>query len=358
MVALNETALAAQKLRLKNKIWPESVFKSKYDANDTYIENISRLWERMTNFSWCCERVDYETGLIYVKVPKTGSSTLAGINIRIAKHVGRRMGLKKGICTHTYKHGRQYFLKRQKPNLVWSFIRDPAKRAMSEFYHFSVSRGNETATDESLATFLTRHSKSFQFKYLVDHELGEHVARHRKRAKQAIEQYIMHSYDFIGLTERKDESLAVMKLLWNLEDKDMIVLSAKQSGGYDDGQYQKTCFQIQKPNTVSAHVNNILKTEFVMGNHDYLLYAIVNRSLDKTVERLGRDRVQKEIERLNALQQYAEAHCQNQAIFPCSANGTYQPKASKNNCYHTDSGCGYPCVDRVLADYPDPQNQT
>jgi hypothetical protein len=97
---------------------------------------------------------------------------------------------------------------------------------------------------------LNRHSKSFQFKYLADHERGEQVARPRKLNKQ---EYIMDSYDFIGLTERKDESLAVMKLLWNLEDKYLIVLSAERWGATTMDNSMEPAILNTKPNTVSAH---------------------------------------------------------------------------------------------------------
>jgi phenylalanine-4-hydroxylase len=81
-----------------------------------------------------------------------------------------------------------------------------------------------------------------------------------------------------------------------LEDKDLIVLSAKQSGGYDDGQFNETCYfyQIQRPKNISFHVDNVLKNDFVVDNVDYLLYAIVNHSLDMTFESLVKDRVQDE----------------------------------------------------------------
>jgi hypothetical protein len=71
-----------------------------------------------------------------------------------------------------------------------------------------------------------------------------------------------------------------MKLLWNFEDKYLIVLSAKQSVCYDDEQFNETCYQIQRPKNISSHMDNVLKNDFVVDNVDYLLYAIVNHSLD------------------------------------------------------------------------------
>jgi len=47
----------------------------------------------------------------------------------------------------------------------------------------------------------------------------------------------MNSYNFIALTERMDECLVVVKLLFGLEDEDIVNMSAnKSAGGFDDGQ--------------------------------------------------------------------------------------------------------------------------
>jgi hypothetical protein len=43
-----------------------------------------------------------------------------------------------------------------------------------------------------------------------------------------------------------------MKMLLELDDRDMIVLSSKASGGYDDGRFQDTCFKVQKAFTTPA----------------------------------------------------------------------------------------------------------
>jgi hypothetical protein len=158
----------------------------------------------------------------------------------------------------------------------------------------------------------------------------------------------MDAYDFVGLLERKEELLALMKFLWGLETEDLIVLSAKQSGGYDDGRFNKTCTKIQKPENLTSNVQRFLTTKFPGGNLDYALYAIVNQSLDKIIDYLGRDRVQEEVQRIRAMQAIAEQKCQSKAIFPCSSNGTQPVERSQESCYKSDLGCGHKCVDQVL----------
>ena len=57
----------------------------------------SKIWPfRKTASEWCYQERQYDQqpsnpGLLFVKVPKTASSTLAGINIRIAHKVGQRI---------------------------------------------------------------------------------------------------------------------------------------------------------------------------------------------------------------------------------------------------------------------------
>jgi hypothetical protein len=92
-----------------------------------------------------------------------------------------------------------------------------------------------------------------------------------------------------------DESLVLIKMLFELDDRDMIVLPSKTSGGYDDGRFQDTCFKVQKAFTAPA-VDDSLDTNFTEDNFDYLLYAAVDRSLDLTIDAFGREKVKKKFE--------------------------------------------------------------
>jgi hypothetical protein len=324
------------------------------DAQESWsdqIDNVARSWESVPNQTWCHSESE-NIGLIYVKIHKTGSSTCAGINIRIARKVGDRVrGLDKDNrpkrCGHTHGHGREVLLNRRSPNILWTLLRDPAKRAISEFYHFEVSRRGVEPTETKLIDFLKK-KKSHQFNYIADTSNPKALNITANNPFQDIREYVMDAYDFIGLLERKEESLALMKILWGLETEDLIVLSAKQSGGYDGGGFNKTCVKIQKPENLTDDVQRFLASEFPRGNLDYALYDIVNRSLDKTIDYLGRERVQEEVQRIRAMQAAAEQKCQGKAIFPCSSDGTRQVERSQRSCYWNDVGCGHRCVDRVL----------
>jgi hypothetical protein len=165
----------------------------------------------------------------------------------------------------------------------------------------------------------------------------------------SLQEYILNPYHFIGLVERMEESLAVLTLLWNLPLGHVVVLSAKQSGGYDDGIFQRRCVKIQKPPTkVSPLVERYLQTEFPKHNSDFLLYQMMDQSLDATIQVLGVQRVQQQVQALRRLQRSAQETCSATTTFPCSSNGEKQLEASRTNCYFTDTGCGYPCIDAML----------
>jgi len=80
------------------------------------------------------------------------------------------------------------------------------------------------------------------------------------------------------------------------------------------------------------------------------LYAAANASLDRTIEALGRERVEREVKRHEYLQHVAEKECLQKAIFPCSKDGVYQASLSSKSCYvyKRDWGCGHSCIYEAL----------
>jgi hypothetical protein len=163
---------------------------------------------------------------------------------------------------------------------------------------------------------------------------------------------IFDEYDFIGVTERFAESLATMVLLWDLEPTDVIVLSAKQAGGYDDAGDTGRCSKILRPpRTPSPAVHDYLSNEHAVDNADFLLWEAANESLDRTIQQLGKDRVQKVVDEIRNLQTLAEQYCGRKAHFPCNSRGQKQLQLAAKSCYVQDAGCGYKCVYKIMAQY-------
>jgi hypothetical protein len=193
--------------------------------------------------------------------------------------------------------------------------------------------------------------KSFQTKYLFPWPTslgspnilqGQNPAQEETVVRQ-MRDNIMKEYNFIGIVERMEESLAVLVLLLRLEPADVVVLSAKRAGGYDDGEgeYGK-CVKIAKQpphSRRSAKVLEYLYHEHAKSNADFLLYDAVNQSLDKTIESLGAKNVQKTINQIRELQKLAEERCQDKAFFPCSNEGVFQAKLAKESCVSLFAKC-------------------
>jgi hypothetical protein len=330
-------------------------WKTQITFEEDLIHKLSRSWNSIDSYRWCVQESNRVNGIIYVKTPKAASSTFAGINFRIAKQVGRRVlpgrnsnkGGTNASCNHVFYHGTA-FRNREPPFLLWTSLRDPGTRAMSILFFFEVARRGLEPTSENMIRSLERR-KSRQLAYVATQEYSDdNITTTSMPPADFIQQYVMNPYQFIALVERMEESLVVMKLLWGLSDEDVIVLSAKQSGNYDDGKYRKKCNKIPKAYT-TPQVDEYLRTNYTNNwNYDYLLYAVANRSLDLTIDALGRERVEQEVETHKRLQQLADDKCLSQTIFPCSANGTRQVEKSQTNCYYNDFGCGFQCVDNLF----------
>eukprot|EP00980_Cylindrotheca_fusiformis_P018339 scaffold5989_cov94-Cylindrotheca_fusiformis.AAC.2 len=279
------------------------------DATSAKSSRNKSSWNfRNESSEWCYPEkgIRKHPGLLFVKVPKTASSTLAGINIRIARNVGQR-SMRKGffvrndpVCSHSFYHGRELLMQRESPHqLTWSFVRDPASRAQSAFYHFEVSRKGVWPTIGHLINYMSQESTSnFQFSYLATHpnpkQLLEPSQHSNEQLRMLVRDYILNEYDFLGIVERWTESLAAMILLWNLHIGDVIVLPSKLAGGYDDGRYQSAgCVKIQKIPIAKSeddvrYLGSYLNTTFHQENQlDYQLYQLSNEMLDSTIQKLG-----------------------------------------------------------------------
>ena len=86
-----------------------------------------------------------------------------------------------------------------------------------------------------------------------------------------------------------------------------------------------------------------------MSYGDYVLYEAVNKSLDLTIDSLGRELFEDALDAFIKLKCRAEEKCAADAVFPCSSTGEIQLAESSESCYKRDWGCGYPCLDTLQA---------
>lgn len=90
---------------------------------------------------------DAHNGFLFMKLMKTGGSTAAGINVRIMREAAKLspVGETYSFCQGRFEHCWGYEMLEGRgldTSFAWTVIREPTKRAVSQFYHFQVSREN------------------------------------------------------------------------------------------------------------------------------------------------------------------------------------------------------------------------
>jgi hypothetical protein len=319
-------------------------------------------------------RAPAKKGYLFVKEMKTGSSTVAGIVLRIARNVAKREN-KNFTCLSRFDHSAArdmgYYERDTEKSFLFTVIRNPQTRLASQFFHFFVSRRKMEPNDKNFQgsfkempymqdyylrdlalipsgekeknTFIHRYSPS---------RIGRVDPEALKTLRLGLANGIMRGYDFIGITERMDESLVVMMMLLRLKISDILYIKAKSSGGFDDGAFNNTCTYI-----VPAFTSPGMKSYFQSDHYghrslgDWILYRAANKSLDMTIDQLGPSKVEEHLKQFRAAQKVANEKCASGIRYPCSASGVRQPYrthfSEHTDCLWLDSACGYKCLDAL-----------
>eukprot|EP00977_Amphora_coffeiformis_P015234 scaffold4457_cov169-Amphora_coffeaeformis.AAC.11 len=294
-------------------------------------------------------------GFMFLKTFKTASSTSAGVNLRIARNVARRRQ-KHGqphndadehfhFCKARFEHvkpwkfhGSTLFQNRTiGKSFLWAILRHPTQRAISQFFHFKVSRDGIAPTDENFRQAMQVNKKNYYIRSLSLKPFHD-----QKHDGFTFANEIIRDYDFIGVTERIDESFVALSMLLRVPLSDVLYLSAKLNGSFD-GQ----CTLIQ-PSFVSPGMQEFFQSD-VWANtthEDLALYQAANRSLDLTIDRLGRHEFQTKLVQYQTALEISQERCAPNATFPCTKQGF---KRNETSCLWKDSGCGSWCLDKVAA---------
>ena len=306
------------------------------------------VWNRSTNpYNWCHKSDGTISGILFVKVPKCASSTGSGVAGRIADTLGRRMlggNHTTGGCHASFDHGiashpnQDYGSRQADRSVLWTMIRHPVSRVMSDIFFFRVSRKKRNATEDLILKSIQEpHFKAFTVDYMK--------LKKFKTKEEEIE-HAIQNYDFIAVSERMAESLVVMSIILKIPLADLVVLSSK-AGDYDDGTTRHGCMKLTRAWT-TPKIDAYLQGDFLQGNYDMILYQAVNASLDLTIDALGRDRVVAGVAEYNKLAAKNKRDCEQHAIFPCPHTGPNHQNMSQQDCYFKDSGCGHSCTDKAL----------
>jgi hypothetical protein len=313
---------------------------------------ISRVWTKHSWEAWCAaqpppqqqdnkEQEQPVQGLVLIKVPKSASSTMAGVVLRI-QH--------RHNCTVHWKHqlAREKAWSSDNDSLRVAPIRNPTSRALSSvFFHHVSFHGRHQPSDSFVIQHLNETAHNFILDYLTNNQPIS--SDHSSATLQLVEsvRQVVNFYHFLFVVDRLDESLVVWSLLTGLPWTDLITMSSKRSGSwYLSG---PRCVALARP-VVSNGIQAFLTSREWKRNHagDRLLYSVTSHSLDRTIDDLGRDLFTQELLRFQQLRREMEEACHNETYFPCTSNGIPQLEHSRKNCYERDFGCGYPCMDRFV----------
>jgi len=318
--------------------------------------------DRTDRSQWCLvESGSHKDGLILVKVPKAASSTAAGVALRIADRNKCR------ALQWQHRPGKTYN-KRKPQSFMFTSIRDPSSRILSYLFFMELSIEGKEYSDEWMLDRLKHFSGRYgsieegqggftmQFAALDDipkfsawsPDARESVQNPDEVQKQV--QSIVNGYDFMLVVDRMDESLVALSLLLDIDVGDVLVTSSKVAGSYFYDPPTHQCVELTK-SFVSPAVQAYLDSDDWKAQNygDYLLHAAASHSLDLTIDRLGRDRFDAAMERYNLLKTKEKEVCAPQVEFPCSKAGKPQPKKARKECYQRDFGCGYKCIDEMVA---------
>ncbi|CAB9503581.1 expressed unknown protein [Seminavis robusta] len=314
-------------------------------------------------------------GFFFVKTHKTGSSTCAGIHLRIARNMAARKfgsategeGRPGPMCQSQFHHAparaMKYSGRSKEGSFLWTVVREPTQRAISDFFHFGVTGRSLEPTAKALKQYLVENRKVTEDYYLKMLQVPEDRRNTKKSvwtkkrldtipaaATMARIQAVINDYDFIGITERMDESIVALQMILGLPTADVLFLSAKSNGGYDAGGWNNTCLRIHPKNLtpdMEAFLQSPLWESYV--KWDRLLYDAANQSLDKTIHTLGREEFEKKLAQFREAQDIVNRRCLGRVRFPCSRERDGLPplRGGQSDCLWGDSACGMACLDKV-----------
>jgi len=331
--------------------------------DDSKATELARIFQPMPKHSWCVTKKNdigstSPCGLLYVRVPKTGSSTISSVTERLI----RRHNCVGGSL-HDWKE--RYKGRDKKKSFMMGSIRDPITRAMSRAFFGPISlRGREPSDKNILdALYDTREQYGcmtvgkggYQLDYLSTNPIEPNSTWIKRDDEKILNLHyieenvkqIMDSYDFITINERMDESLVALQFLLGLNITDILYMSSKIAGGFRIS--KQSCVRMQK-SFISKNVSEFLSSQewFEANYGDYLLHTTVNKSLDMTIQSIGQERFHSTLYHFKVLKKLATKQCSTNITLPCSNDGIYH---EDNDCYYDDIGCGYQCLNTIVADY-------
>lgn len=309
------------------------------------------------------QRQPSKDGILFVKIDKAGSSTMAGVALRIAHALGKRQAEERGLnipkhhqmCRARVSHAWSkqsdfsFGTRNRHKSFLFTMIRDPKSRAISE-YNYQVGMTGIEQTEENFLYHL-KSIRNFQLGLLVDPSEKDQAkdVSNNDSISELVSQ-ATQEFDFIGLLERLDESIVALQfILGGLETKDILYTSTKQSGSHifiksRANNFKGECRRIPKSPISRSIEEYFAGNEWKQNNMgDKLLYEAASRDLDRIIDAIGRTHFEEKHAEFRRAQAIADAHCE--PIWPCTNEGRARSsKEQFSKCYLWDLGCNYMCL--------------
>ena len=202
-----------------------------------------------------------------------------------------------------------------------SWVRHPVDRCLSHFYHLG-GRDYANLTDDNILDFARRNCNNYMAGYLG-------------KPYDSSAEEIWRRFDFVGTTERFDESMILLqqRLPMPVRLGDILYVKAKKSS-----EREKRGGVMHKPYAQqSKHVHIFFDSDFkVQNNLDFALYRLVNTSLDDQGKAMGLERLSRVMSEYTTMLAIADKKC-------------VQAKRQNNDCFWGDNGCMISCLDNIGA---------
>ena len=337
-------------------------------------------------------------GLLFVREKKVASSTLSGILLNIAMKRGNKQqqslvsndntndNTNSKICPIRINHGsaRYYdYKKRDKSqSYLISLLRHPTSRAISHYFFFVVNHQNVAPIDENFLKFLQSDDISNTYikdlsvhRSHVESDLKFQLELTRKKKMQGnynndnenennnnenaennflFVNEILQEYDFIGITERFNESMIVLKYLLGLDWSDILYVSARIT--YDSKfvvDRKTTQCRYRIPTFVNPQIQYYLQSKhwlYYQQYYDLQLYYSISKSLDETIQNIipgGKDGMIHELQIYENLLEKAYEICGKDRVIyknQCNDEGVYIKDNSNGTCPIYGIGCWNECL--------------
>lgn len=276
--------------------------------NDNPLVKPFESWNRSKHAFPCVSENSSETmGLYYIKIPKTSSWSLGQITNRIAAQEALRQGFENGkyckthdpLVEHPCIHMKCGARDKMK-SFLWTIIRHPNERAISH-YGMHIGFGNWTGSENEFINKLQTNI-FFRPNTQIWWMASENIEAPKNKEKDIIINVkdVLEQYNFIGLFERLHESIVVLSMLIGVNIHD-VLLKFRPSSVLSRGcTYASTWKQAS---WLTPNMTSYMKTPQWRKKQegDFMLYDMVSKKLDRTIELLGKEKVRKNLEIYNRL---------------------------------------------------------